>query len=260
MEHDTTNSTTEQTALQETYRQIWERKSARRRRERRRRFVRAAIGMTLAFGLGFLAGAAFGSREPTPSAPAVSTQGSAQWQEPEYSDDDPTLALPPPTATLEPVSTETPGPPAPILNSVPLDAETQLAIYGLCDGDPDLFCAVMAIAKKESEFKTNAVGDGGNSIGMMQINTPNHAGRIAALGVTDLTDPVQCALVAIDYIRELSTTYGFGWVDGHQIYMAYNAGPGNARKAIQLGMTSNSYSREVLALYEGYAAEIGGQE
>ncbi|MBS6347194.1 MAG: transglycosylase SLT domain-containing protein [Oscillospiraceae bacterium] len=143
-----------------------------------------------------------------------------------------------------------------LLESVPLDAETQAAILELCGGDRDTFCAIMAIAWVESRFDTDAVGDNGVSIGMMQINTRWHTGRMEALGVTDLTDPVQCAAVALDYLRELSEGYGFRWITDHDLYMAYNMGPGNARTALNAGTTSSHYSRSVLAAFGEYAAEM----
>ena len=114
----------------------------------------------------------------------------------------------------------------------------------------------MAIAWVESRFDTDAVGDNGVSIGMMQVNTRWHTGRMEALGVTDLTDPVQCAAVALDYLRELSEGYGFGWITDHDLYMAYNMGPGNARIAIDSGTASSGYSRAALAAFGEYAAEM----
>lgn len=138
---------------------------------------------------------------------------------------------------------------------VPLDGETQWAIYGTCEYDPGLFALVMAIAEHESGFDPETVGDGGSSLGMMQINTRWHTGRMEALGVTDLTDPVQCAAVAVDYIRELEDRYGFE-PESHELCLAYNMGPGGARKAIKAGMTSTDYSREVMTAYQGYLLEL----
>ena len=69
--------------------------------------------------------------------------------------------------------------------AVDLDAETQWAIYEACGYDPGLFSLVMAIAEHESEFQPDLQGDNGQSIGMMQINTKWHTGRMEALGVTD---------------------------------------------------------------------------
>ncbi len=140
---------------------------------------------------------------------------------------------------------------------VDLDAETQWAIYEACEYDPGLFCLVMAIAEHESGFDPQTVGDNGQSLGMMQINTRWHTGRMEALGVTDLTDPVQCAAVAVDYLRELESRYGFEPLS-HELLMGYNFGPGGAKKALAEGKTSSAYSREIMTVYQGYLEELEG--
>ena len=138
---------------------------------------------------------------------------------------------------------------------IPLEAETQWAIFEACEYDPGLFSFVMAIAEHESEFQPALQGDNGQSIGMMQINTKWHTGRMEALGVTDLTDPVQCAAVAIDYLRELEARYGFE-PESHELCLAYNMGPSGARKALADGITSNSYSESVFSTYQNYLEEM----
>lgn len=204
-------------AAQAARRRISERRAARRKRQRRRRIAQAAaVGAVAVFAIGM-------------AVTSAATQGSRT-----------------PEATTA----------VKLLESVPLDAETQAAILELCGGDRDTFCAIMAIAWVESRFDTDAVGDNGVSIGMMQVNTRWHTGRMEALGVTDLTDPVQCAAVALDYLRELSEGYGFGWITDHSLYMAYNMGPGNARAAIDSGTTSSGYSRAALTAYGDYAQEM----
>ncbi len=136
------------------------------------------------------------------------------------------------------------------LLKVPLAAETQWAIFEQCGQDADLFCSVMAIAEVESDFDANLLGDGGDSIGMMQINTRWHTGRMEALGVTDLADPVQCATVAIDYLLELEGILEAGPGD-HRLYVGYNAGPSRAKRT-----SSTAYSREIMAVYQRYIAEM----
>jgi len=138
------------------------------------------------------------------------------------------------------------------LLKVPLAAETQWAIFEQCGQDADLFCSVMAIAEVESDFDANLLGDGGDSIGMMQINTRWHTGRMEALGVTDLTDPVQCATVAIDYLLELEGILEAGPGD-QGLYVGYNAGPSRAKRT-----SSTAYSREVMAVYQEYIEEMEG--
>lgn len=145
----------------------------------------------------------------------------------------------------------------PKLLDVALDSETQWAIYyDACDYVPGLFCLVIAIAGHESEFNPKAEGDNGDSLGIMQINTKWHADRMEDLGVTDLTDPVQCAIVGIDYLWELEDRYGYE-PESDAILMAYNMGPNGARKAINEGRTSTAYSREIMTAYRGYLEELG---
>lgn len=232
-------------AAQAARRRISERRAARRKRQRRRRIVQAAtVGAVAVFAIGMAVTSAATQRSRTPAL-------SAPLPSPEICTPAPTTnTYIGPTATPEATAT------AKLLESVPLDAQTQSAIFELCGSDPDTFCAIMAIARTESHFDTDAVGDNGVSIGMMQINTRWHTGRMEALGVTDLTDPVQCAAVALDYLWELSEGYGFGWITDHSLYMAYNMGPGNARTALNAGTTSSHYSRSVLAAFEECAAEM----
>ncbi len=145
------------------------------------------------------------------------------------------------------------------LLDIDLDPETQWAIYRESGYDSSLFCTAIAIAHKETggTFQADAVGDEGGSIGMFQINTKWHLDRMERLGVTDLTDPAQCAAVAIDYLKELADRYGFE-PESEALLMAYNMGPGGAKKAIEAGTTSTAYSREVWKLYQGYLEEMEG--
>lgn len=234
-------------AAQAARRRISERRAARRKRQRHRRIAQAAaVGAVAVFAIGMAvtSAATQGSRTPALSAPLPSPEIYTSA----------TNSYIGPTATPEPTPEATTA--VKLLESVPLDAETQAAILELCGGDRDTFCAIMAIAWVESRFDTDAVGDNGVSIGMMQVNTRWHTGRMEALGVTDLTDPVQCAAVALDYLRELSEGYGFGWITDHDLYMAYNMGPGNARIAIDSGTASSGYSRAALTAYGDYAQEM----
>lgn len=88
------------------------------------------------------------------------------------------------------------------LYDVPLDAELQFHIIGLCEEhhiDPAI---VMAMIWKESRFHADSVGDGGNSLGLMQIQPRWHSKRMEKLGCTDLLDPHQNVMVGIDYLAE----------------------------------------------------------
>ena len=134
------------------------------------------------------------------------------------------------------------------LLDVPLAAETQWAIFQQCGQNARLFCTVMAIASVESSFDPQTVGDNGDSLGMMQINTRWHTGRMEDLGATDLEDPVQCAVVAIDYLLELEDITGAGTED-HQLYTSYNSGP-------TTWTNPTDYSKAALDVYWAYIAEM----
>lgn len=203
-----------------------------------------------------------GSREHSPTAPAAPTANTAMELTPIRATARRYIALAPDAAMAIVAPPEYRAPqaaPTKLLESVPLDAETQAAIYDVCGQDPELFAAVMAIADQESDFDPDTIGDSGNSIGMMQINTRWQAERVKALGITDLTDPVQSATVAVDYLRELSEDYGLGWVHDHSLYMGYNMGPGGAKRALRRGSTSSAYSREVMPSFDGYLGEMEGK-
>ena len=134
-----------------------------------------------------------------------------------------------------------------------LDPALQEAIFEMCHYDTNRFCAVMAIAFSESRYNPDAVGDNGQSIGMMQINTTAQADRIEALGVTDLTDPLQNALVAVDYLLWLEDNLGSADpYSKHAIYMAYNMGLTGCREALQNGISCTSYSTGTLETYHAY--------
>ena len=179
--------------------------------------------------------------------------------------DKPSLSPAPTVFLVEPISSpaeahssDAPQVSAPLLD-VDLDPETQWAIYHECGYDNGLFSLAMAIANRETggTFQDDAVGDGGDSIGLFQVNTRWHTDRMERLGVTDLTDPVQCAAVAIDYLKELSDRYGFE-PESEALLMAYNMGPSGANNAIEAGTISTDYSREAWALYQGYLEELEG--
>lgn len=134
---------------------------------------------------------------------------------------------------------------------VPLDAELQQHIISVSDAyniDPVL---VMAIIEKESQFDDNAIGDSGNSYGLMQVNAQYHGERMAKLGVTNLLCPYCNVLVGIDYFAECLEKYS----DVHKALIMYNAGAGNAYEGwFSVGVYKSDYSREVVAI----AARIGG--
>jgi soluble lytic murein transglycosylase-like protein len=151
----------------------------------------------------------------------------------------------------EPIETEAPPTEPPVtLYNVPLEEDLQIHIINLCEEkhiDPAI---VMAMAFRESTYNASAIGDGGNSYGLLQVQPRWHYDRMQKLGCTDLLDPYQNVAVGIDYLAEM-----LDWYDGNmaKALTAYNAGSyqgtiTNYAKAVMATaeeLASSSYSKAV---------------
>lgn len=134
--------------------------------------------------------------------------------------------------------------------NVPLDAELQQHISELCDANGVDMSLVLAIIGQESNYRPDAVGDNGNSLGLMQIQPRWHAARMERLGVTDLLDPYQNTAVGIDLLAELiEEGNGTEWA-----VTAYNAGTAAADYNRAIG-TRTEYAESVMKLKEALMDE-----
>lgn len=116
---------------------------------------------------------------------------------------EPTVVTTPATEATEPPQTQPPKtqpeetePPV-MLYDVPLSEDLQLYIIELCEPkgiDPAI---VMAMIWRESCFDPNAVGDNGNSLGLMQVQPRWCAEWMEQWGCTDLMDPYQNVTIGI---------------------------------------------------------------
>ena len=127
---------------------------------------------------------------------------------------------------------------------VPLDAELQTYIAETCGRYGVDVPLVLAIIGQESNYKAHAVGDSGNSLGLMQIQPRWHQGRMDRLGMDDLLDPHQNVTVGIDLLAELIEHGGEKWA-----VMAYNAGAVAADNYMAIGVTTD-YAAGVMKLRE----------
>lgn len=130
----------------------------------------------------------------------------------------PTEATETPTeAPTEPGPTEPPV----ILYDVPLSEDLQLHIIEQAEANGIDPAIIIAMIYKESSYRADNVGDGGNSIGLMQIQPRWHSGRMERLGCEDLYDPFQNVTVGIDYLAEMLDRYDG---DIEKALVAYNQG------------------------------------
>lgn len=152
-----------------------------------------------------------------------------------------------PVATELPVTEATEPPekePPVILYDVPLDAELQLHIIETAEAhgiDPAI---IFAIAFRETRYRPELIGDGGNSLGLMQVQPYWHSERMERLGCSDLLDPFQNVTVAVDYLSEM-----LGWYGGDmaKALTAYNRGHYDG--------TVTEYATAVLNIAEGLRGE-----
>lgn len=129
---------------------------------------------------------------------------------------------------------------------VPLNEELQAHIFKLCDErgiDPRI---IIGMIETESRYTSSAVGDSGNSLGLMQIQPRFHYGRMEEFGCYNLLNPFENVTVGIDIFADLYESSGsIEWS-----LMAYNGGPAYANRLFESGTLSN-YVYSVLAVSEG---------
>lgn len=85
---------------------------------------------------------------------------------------------------------------------------------------------IFAIAERESDLNPDAVGDRGDSIGLMQIQPRWSRERMKRLRATNLKNPKDCVKVAIDILLEYRKEDN----DLYFVLMAYNGGMGYAKR------------------------------
>lgn len=90
--------------------------------------------------------------------------------------------------------------------------------------DPNI---VKAIIVEESGGNPNAIGDGGESIGLMQIQPKHHQKRMEELGIVSLFDPQENVIVGCNILAELYDKYG-NYEDALSVYNSGNTKDGKA--------------------------------
>ncbi len=134
---------------------------------------------------------------------------------------------------------------------VALDTTVQNYIFAVCEDAHINPALIIAIIERESNYKSNAVGDNGNSLGLMQINTKWQASRIDKLGVADLFSPIENVRVGIDIIDELThSSEDLCW-----ILQAYNGGVEYANNNFKVGRYDTDYTSYVIERMQELDAE-----
>lgn len=113
--------------------------------------------------------------------------------------------------------------------NVPLSTALQDDLRCACDESGVEMALALAVIRQETEYR-NLVGDGGRSVGYMQVQPRWHGDRMARLGAEDLTVPLDNFRVGCDYLAELMARYPLT-----EALTAYNTGaPGKSEYAISV--------------------------
>lgn len=134
---------------------------------------------------------------------------------------------------------------------VPLSKELQEYIIDVCKKYPSEINGVhlelvLAVIERESNYNPDAIGDGGDAYGLMQVQPKHHKARMEKLGVTDLLDPYQNVRVGIDYLAECLREYET--LD--EALTVYNAGATGAYELyFSKGILCSPYASDVLGNY-----------
>lgn len=164
------------------------------------------------------------AHEPTTVPTVVVTQGPTQG---------PTETTQPPTEATEPPKTTEETEPSIVLYEVPLSMDLQLFIIGLAESNGIAPEIVFAMIFRESTFNPSAIGDNGNSFGLMQIQPKWNYELMEELECLDLLDPYQNVTVGIailaDHIYRYDgdiakalTAYNRGFYEGTVTQYALN--------------------------------------
>ena len=149
------------------------------------------------------------------------------------------------TAIVEEVEPEMVAEPTYKLCDIPLSQELQIWVFDYCKDKKLNPYLIFAMCERESQYKADAVGDSGRSLGIMQIQEQWHQERMDRLGCTDLLNPYQNVTVGIDILIDLySKCNDTAWV-----LMAYNGGEAYANRNYNAGNISE-YARYIITRTE----------
>lgn len=109
-------------------------------------------------------------------------------------------------------------------DDIPLDPELQIYMQEQCDEMDICFKFALALMESESSFQIDAVGDGGNSIGLFQINRINWA-RMEEMGI-DVNTPEGNIKAGLTMLQELFEKHD----DVYWVIICYKAGEYRGQK------------------------------
>lgn len=155
------------------------------------------------------------------------------------------------TTTTYETETSIPTEPEKFYYDCLLEQKIQDYISDLCVENNVPMDLIIAMISVESSFEPNTVSNT-SDYGLMQINKINHEWFSKEYGITDFLDPYQNVFCGVKMIASYINTYE----DYGKALMCYNMGEYGANKAWANGISSTSYSENVLKLMSEYEQEV----
>lgn len=119
----------------------------------------------------------------------------------------------------------------------------QIYLWCVCKAEGFDYPTAVAMIEQESAYQYDCIGEASDS-GYFQVVPKYHKDRMQKLSATDLLNPYQNAIVAIDYLTELLDKYDGNYA---KTLTAYNYGPQGAYKYyFSAGVDANPYAKKVL--------------
>lgn len=135
---------------------------------------------------------------------------------------------------------------------IPLSREEQQALFKASEEFGVRYPLAVAVVDVETGFR-NVAGDGGRSVGYMQVNEGYHAAMMEEIGAESLWAPADNFRTGIAYLSEQIEA-----AESEELgLMAYNMGPSGAAVAWEEGIYETEYSQKVLERAEYWAAIMG---
>ena len=135
-----------------------------------------------------------------------------------------------------------------------LPEKAQIYTYCLCKQEGVRYALILAMIERESGYKHDSVGDGGESFGYMQVMQKYHEERMEELGATDLLNPYQNIRVGVDYMKELVDRYG----TIQDALAVYNYGAKGAKEKLwSNGVYMYSYNEGIMERMKEIEEELG---
>lgn len=143
-------------------------------------------------------------------------------------------------STAAPMVTESEVEQPRIYGNISLDEELQFLVWQACEETGCPYELALSIIYCESGYQ-NVNGDGGESVGYMQVQPRWNQARMEKLCVTDLSDPLSNFRVGCDLISELLIKYSL-----EDALSVYNTGKTGYRKYANrvLGYMDETFDKE----------------